>query len=290
MEVFSIGTAQPGTAIRADLEYEMGLLHGQGLAVDLYEEDRGLYSFVDCRFEGQAAGDGENHARILRYIVANVIADLILNVVTKEMLNRIIRQEYTFFSPQERASILAEALSILNLREQVNGIPYRIYRRNQILAKVLRHLEEYNQLILEGFLRFQLKDYYEELKDAAERAVDRFMLQREYDEFIRLLRYFVDIQPPRIEEVNVLVKGGGMFSLLDEEGQPVEHEQLRAVLTDMGPEEIDYEDLLLSALITISPARVILHVIERLEVQETIERVFGDRVVICPGCPICSRW
>ena len=287
MEVFSIGTAQPLTGVRADLEHEMGLLHRQGLAVQLLEEHRGVYSFLDCHFEDMTAGDQENQTRILRYYVANVITDLILNAVSREMLSRMIRGNYGYFTEEERQSILQEAMAILNTQGETDGVPHRIFRRNQILSKVLRYLDQNNQMILEGFLRFQLKDYCAELRDAADRSVDRLMLQREYKEFIRLLRYFVEMQSPRIEEVNVRVKGGGMFSLLDEEGEPIEHEQLRSVLTDVGPEEIDYEDLLLSALITISPARVILHILEPLEVVETIKQVFGERVVICPGCTVC---
>lgn len=287
MEVFSIGTAQPLTGVRTDLEHEMSLLHSQGLAVQLLEEHRGVYSFLDCHFEDKRAGDQENQARILRYYVANVITDLILNAVSREMLSRMIRGNYGYFTEEERQSILQEAMAILNTQGETDGVPHRIFRRNQILSKVLRYLDQNNQVILEGFLRFQLKDYCAELRDAADRSVDHLMLQREYEEFIRLLRYFVEMQSPRIEEVNVRVKGGGMFSLLDEEGEPIEHEQLRSVLTDVGPEEIDYEDLLLSALITISPARVILHILEPLEVVETIKQVFGERVVICPGCFVC---
>ena len=35
------------------------------------------------------------------------------------------------------------------------------------------------------------------------------------------------------------------------------------------------------------PARVILHVREPLAVVETIGRVFGQRMLVCPGCPLC---
>jgi len=287
MEVFSIGTSQPMTAVRADLEHEMGLLHRQGLAVHMLEEKRGVYSFVDCQFEQDTAGDRENQARILRYYVANVITDLILNTLTRELLYRMTRGNYGYFTEEERQTIVAEATAILNSQGETEGVPCRIFRRNQVLSKILKYLEHHNQLVLEGFLRFQLKDYFAELREATDRSVDRFMLQREYQEFIRLLRYFVEMQTPRIDEVNVRVKGGGMFSLLDEEGEPIEHEQLRNVLTDIGPEEIDYEDLLLSALITIAPATVVLHILEPLEVVETIKQVFGERVVICPGCAVC---
>ena len=287
MEVFSIGTAQPMAAVRADLEHEMDLLHRQGLTVRLLKKDRGVYSFIDCQFDQEAAGDRENQARILRYYIANIITDLILNAVTKEMLQQMLRGNYGYFTEEERGAIVSEAMAFLIAQAGTDGIPRQVFRRNQILAKVLKYLEQHHQMVLEGFLRFQLKDYFAELKDAAGHAVDRFMVEREYREFISLLRYLVEIQSPRIEEVNVRVESGTIFSLLDEEGLPIEHEQLRSILTDLGPEEIDYEDLLLSALITIAPARVILHVVDPLEVIDTIKQIFGERAVICPGCLTC---
>ncbi|MCL6557328.1 MAG: putative sporulation protein YtxC [Firmicutes bacterium] len=287
MEVISIGTAQSSSAVRADLRHELGLLHGQGLAIRLLEADRGLYSFLDCQFEEAAAGNREGQGRLLRYYVANVITDLILNVVTREMLKRLLRGGYACFTEEERGDILREAVAILEEPEEPGGLPVRISRRDRILARVLRYLEDHDQLILEGFVRFQLKDYYAELKEVVDRSVDRFMIRREYDEFIRLLRYFVEIQPPRIEELNVRIDGDGFFTLIDEEGRPVEHEQLQSVIAEAGGEEIDREDLLLSALVTIAPARVILHVQEPLALVETIGRVFGHRMLICPGCPLC---
>jgi len=289
MEVFSIGTAQPTAAVRADLASEMDQLHRQGLAFKLYEENLGVYSFVDCQFDQDMSCDRENQARILRYYIGNVITDLLLNSITKETLSKMIKANYGCFTLEERQTILDEAAALLNQDESRVELPPRIVRRNQILSKILRHLESQQQIVLEGFLRFQLKEYFNEIRDALDRSVDRFMLEKEYREFIRLFRYFVEIQAPRIEEVNVRVKGGGMFSLLDEDGHAIEHEQLRDILTDLGPEEIDYEDLLLSALITIAPARVVLHIIDPLEVVNTIKLVFEDRVVICPGCSICRK-
>ncbi len=290
MEVISIGSTRPGAALRADLEQEIGLLNRQGLGVHLLAEDCGTYSFVDCQFDAEEGIDRENQGRVLRYYVANVITDLILNTVTREMLSRMLRGSYGYLSDEDRAAIISESMARLNSQiESANDIPHRFFRRNQILAKVLRFLEHHNRLVLEGFVRFQLKEYFSELKEAIDYSVEHYMVEREYREFIKLLKYFVEMQPPRIDEVNIRVESGAMIALLDEEGEPIGHDQLRSVLLDAGPEEIDCEDLLLSALITIAPARVILHVIDPLEVVDTIRQVFGERATTCPGCSICRK-
>ena len=60
---------------------------------------------------------------------------------------------------------------------------------------------------MEGFIRFRLKDYIEELKYIIDGSVDELLIDREYNEFIKLLRYFVEIQEPKVEEVHVLLEG-----------------------------------------------------------------------------------
>ncbi|MGQ9779215.1 MAG: sporulation protein YtxC [Bacillota bacterium] len=286
MEIISIGTVRSAAGIRADLTQEMESLHGHGLSLRFNQSDRGIYSLLHCHLEEVGGEDGEGRNRVLRYYLANTITDLILNVVTREMLARLLARDYACFNSEERESILREALALLEEPLDPAFPPPRIIRRDRILGRVLRYLEDHDQLILEGFVRFQLKEYYAELKEAVDRAVERFLARREYEEFIRLLRYLVELQPARLEELNVRIEEDGVFVLLDEEGRPVEHEQLRSLLAETG-EEIDHADLLLSTLVTIAPARVVLHVRKPFTVVETIGRVFGPRMLICPGCPLC---
>ena len=54
-------------------------------------------------------------------------------------------------------------------------------------------------------------------------------------------------------------------------------------------QDIDYDDLLLSALITISPRKLILHLSAKTEIVDTIMKVFQDRVILCKGCTLCSE-
>ena len=46
------------------------------------------------------------------------------------------------------------------------------------------------------------------------------MIEKEYKEFIKLLKYFVDIQESKIEKINIYIKGGG-YVLKDGYGNDV---------------------------------------------------------------------
>lgn len=55
-------------------------------------------------------------------------------------------------------------------------------------------------------------------------------------------------------------------------------------------DNLNYEDLVVSALITIAPRNIMVHTSDRLsdkEVLETIKSVFEGRVVVCEGCELC---
>ncbi len=79
---------------------------------------------------------------------------------------------------------------------------YQIRRRNVIVRKLMDYFENTDSLILDGFVNFRLKDYMKDLEEIVDKAVDDFLMEREYKEFIRLLRYFVDIQEPKISTLS----------------------------------------------------------------------------------------
>ena len=47
------------------------------------------------------------------------------------------------------------------------------------------------------------------------------MVEKEYKEFVKLLKYFVDIQESRIDEVNIYIHEGGGYVIKDGYGKDV---------------------------------------------------------------------
>jgi len=125
-----------------------------------------------------------------------------------------------------------------------------------------------------------------------EQAVDELLLEKEYQEFIMLLKYFVDIQEPRLEKVHVMLLPSGSFQLFDDNNKSINNQCLEGCIVEMIDNEINYEDLLISALITIAPREIVVHVPELtkvLNVIKTLQGVFGERLVICNGCVRCTK-
>ncbi|MGE5554180.1 MAG: sporulation protein YtxC [Betaproteobacteria bacterium] len=290
MESITIGTADNAESVRARLTSELRQLQEEeGFRITIAERGRGKLTFLGCNLES-VGNRGGNPLEIFRYYVARALADLIVNEVTQQTLPKILHRNYSQFAEEDQDDILARARDLLEASSDPDGrgLVRQINRRNQIFFKLLEFLDLHDELVVEGFLRFRLKEYFQELVETIDRAVEAFMAEREYREFVRLLRYFVELQEPRQEEVHVIVRPGGLYRLVDRNDRLVENDYLEGPLIRMIQEQISQDDLLLSALITLAPRHIVLHLEPGSRVAETIRSVFGERAEICPGCQRCQ--
>lgn len=288
MYAISIGTENCSESLRERLASEVRTLRDEGLNVQVDEETRGNLIFLDCNVVDET-GAGQNPGLLLRHLVAGAVSDVIVDIWEERLLKRMVRSGYYYFNQEEQDTILRYAGRNLDSGDEASRI---LGRKHQILQRLLEYLDTDSEVVLEGFVTFRLKEYVEELEDAVDRAVDDFLMEKEYTEFIRLLKYFVDAQEPRVEEVHVIVLPGGAFKLVDGQGQALHNEYLEDFVVEMVDSQINYEDLMISSLITIAPSRITLHVSTanlRDEAVETVRSVFGERVTLCRGCELCLR-
>ncbi len=151
-------------------------------------------------------------------------------------------------------------------------------------------MRDNDQLNLDGFIRFRAKEFWQFLQETVDSAVDDYLVEREYQEFVTLLRYFVELQEPKTDMVNVIVDQPESFRILDVNGNAIQTDYLQGILSEINHNEFDFEDYLISALITIAPARIVLHLCQGSRVEQTIISIFGTRVYICDSCAICNAF
>lgn len=293
-QVISIGASHHIDLLKVKLGQEIKLFEGDGIKVQLEESPAGKFTFLSCRVSSQGACHytEEDTQVIFRHYVADIISDIILNQWEYLLLKNIIRENYYYFGEEDKKLIYDYALRHVNREgEYSTHTIYWLSRKSRILQKLLEFLRTNNKIIIDGFIRFRLKEYINELRDAADKAVDDFLMEREYREFIQLLKYFVEYQEPKVELVHVMIKAGGVFKLFDENNQSIKSEYLEGFIMDLVDSEINYEDLLISALITIAPKKITLHYKNDgaySATLETIRNVFTGRVSECAGCNFCS--
>ncbi|MCR1897755.1 putative sporulation protein YtxC [Irregularibacter muris] len=296
MHKLSIGDLEDVNKIYDHIEEEVDLLGRECIEVDVDIDQKGNMELITCKIRENAEyrKNPLEALNIFRHYIANVIADYIINIKEPKILGKIIGQQYNYFNMEEKKNILNLAIKSLNEKEgfYFSTSIYKIGKKVKMIEEIVDYLENYNEIIIDGFIRFRLKNYIEDLKDAVDVAVEDYLMEREYNEFIRLLQYFVDIQEPKIHTLHILIDESHKFSLLDANYQTIKNEYLEELATEFLDGEIKYEDLLISSLITIAPTRIFIHHLGEpynKEIMETIQKVFDQRVIICSGCDMCMN-
>lgn len=285
-----VATVDNADRVRDRLSFEFGFLAQQGFGVSLDEKQSGDIVLFTCRLENKGSVPPADLKTMFHHHLANALSDLVVNDWEKAILMKLIKTHYESFSQGEQRAILSSASRSLDFR--ADGRPdlfRRIERKGRVLRLILDYLSTQQEINIDGFITFRLREYQEQLNEAVGQAVDDFLMEREYLEFINLLRYFVESQEPKLRLVHALILPKSAFKLMDDTGTVVTNEFLAESFLDVDT-DVNSEDLLVSALITIAPERIILHCpaeLDTLEALETIRSVFEGRVSTCRGCRLC---
>lgn len=289
VKLLTVGLIGTADDIKNQLEQSCYTFAQDGFRVAIEETNKGNYTFLGCNInEGEMSfRNYERIKNLVKKYVSRILADLIVFKDEKNIVRKLVDSNYCYFSEEERLTIYNNTLKILN--DTCNEFNF-VMRRDFVQNKISDYLDNHHELVLEGFINFRLKEYREKLAQMVDRTVDDFMMDIEYKEFIRVLKYFVDIQEPLIEQVHVVIGEDNSFRILDNDNEPINHQYLENFIFQ-SPDEINYEDLVISSLIAIAPYSVMLHGANNQNAKNivaTIQSVFEGRVVLCKGCELCT--
>lgn len=293
MQFLCIGVNGNADAVMQHITNELQQLKSKRISYSINEvNSEGSTSIICSINDGKFYREKSIESyKTLKMYISNALADYIIRQYEERLITRTINGNYCYFNAVEKREILNRALAIIRNDDKnfFNSL-FQIRRRNVIIRRLMDYFENSNSIILDGFVNFRLKDYIKDLEEVVDKAVDDFLMDREYREFIRLLRYFVDIQDPKFDTVHVIVGYDNKYVLLDENKREITNECIQEYVNEISEGEINYDDLLVSSLITFAPRKILIHCTGQFrnkELLETIKNVFLGRVMICQGCEIC---
>ncbi|MDK2918081.1 MAG: hypothetical protein PWQ37_814 [Candidatus Petromonas sp.] len=230
---------------------------------------------------------------VFKHYAAIIVVDYIIDNLEFKIIEKILCNNYSFLKSGERKFILQQLNKFLEKEfyDKNVDVPYKVNRKAKILYKLMNFLSNNDTVNVEGFVHFRLKNYFEDLNDILDRAIEEYMMEKEYREFIRLLKYFVNVQEPKIELLNVVVDKHGKYHLYDKDNKVIEDKYIRELMDDLLDNDLSYDDMLISSLITIAPKKIVIHYASNIksnEIIETIKNIFEERVYICSSCRICN--
>lgn len=209
--------------------------------------------------------------------ISSILSFLVIYQFEDNILKNLIFHNYFYFSSLERKKILEICYELMeqnsNYLKEKYVILFEIFRK---------YLTSNKSIIITGFVNFRLKKYTNILEKTVDEAVNTFILEKEYSEFISLLRLYVNTQGFSFEPLHLVYSKEDAL-LLDKNKNIIDTTSDifdAKFLSDISFSKNDY---ILNALLTLLPQKIYIHLVNNYtdEFINTIKLVFEDRIILC---------
>jgi putative sporulation protein YtxC len=218
--------------------------------------------------------------------IANILYKVIIKKFQEKELYDILFDTYFFLKNNETNDVVELCVKALKGEGTIvdDRNVYCINRKNIIIEKIVECIKENKEININGFITFRMNSFLEELEDIVDKIIEGYMVEREYTEFIKLLKYFVEIQDSKIDEVNIIIQLDGRYKIQYNKGKDILELFLESISDTRIKGKDNMDDVLISGLIANAPKVIKIHSVENCknkELIETIKGVFINKVIFC---------
>lgn len=228
---------------------------------------------------------GENIELFLNYL-SQILSNAIINYYEQNLIKKIINYNYFYFDDFEKK--LIENICYDTISNDENDDLK--YRKEEINVSILNYIRENKTLILDGFVNFRVPQYIETLDYVVDFSVNKYIIEKEYTEFINLLKLYIDSKESTTNFVHLIYTNGESILLDDKKNViPLSDDIFDAkYLSDISFSSNDYA---LNALLTLLPKKIEIHLIGlEDEFINTLKLIFSTRISVCTDCNICRTY
>ena len=216
---------------------------------------------------------------------SKVISSCIIKFYEKDIIKRIINCNYFYFTSKEQRKIF----EIVNSYLTTDEIDECNLRKSSIDISCIEYFSNNKSCILDGFVNFRINDYIKILDYLVDIAVDKFVIDREYLEFIDLLKCYINSKKSNTALVHLIYQNQES-TLLDEFKKNINIDNTALDNKYVSDISFSSNDYTLNALLTLLPKKIYIHLIDDCEDEfiNTLKPIFNDRIYICNNCDICK--
>lgn len=215
--------------------------------------------------------------------ISNLLVFLVFDLFENIMTRKILQREYFYFDTMEKKQIL----------NKIEDIYYEDTEKLCAKEDALFHcfydfLEKNNTIFLKGFITFRLKKYVYELESILDDAVNQYLIEKEYAEFVSLLKLYVNAEKSTTDLVHLIYHKEESI-LLDQDKNVIKTDINLLNAKFLSDISFSSSDMVLNTLLNILPKKIYIHLMdeEADEFITTLELIFENRVQICRDCNIC---
>ena len=219
--------------------------------------------------------------------ICTILSLLVIDDIEESFYKNLLSRNYFYFDCNERSKILNLCFDI-----NANDFSAIFDKKFRILFECFdSFLSKNKSLVLQGFINFRIKPYLKIIDDIVDEAVSQFIIEKEYMEFISLLKLYINSQPSNSEIIHMIYSNSESI-LLDDNKEiiAISNSNLKAkYLSDISFSSNDYT---LNSLLTLLPKKIYIHLVNSNidEFINTIQSAFESRAYICTDCNICRLY
>ncbi len=211
--------------------------------------------------------------------LSNTLVSLIIKFYEAKLLKSIIKSNYFYFSESEQDIVLDKCLTYL---KDTSSVEYQV-RIEHIYIATLKYITNNKSMILTGFINFRLSNYMKILDYIVDTFVNELVVDREYKEFINLLKSYVNSKPSNINTVHFIYKNTDSV-ILDSNYKKIPFTDDIANLNYISDVSFSENDISLNTLLTLLPQKIIIHLVkESDEFIKTLICIFENRIELLSG-------
>lgn len=218
-------------------------------------------------------------------IFSNILSSAIIEFYERDIIRHIISSNYFYFTEIEQRRIF----DIVNNYLYNNELIESYIRKDSINISCIEYFSNNKSAILDGFVNFRINDYIKIIDYVVDMAVNKFVIDREYTEFIDLLKCYINSKDCGTTDVHLIYQNEESI-LLDASKKIIDLAD--SILNSKYLSDITFSsnDYTLNTLLTLLPQRIYIHLVDGIQDEfiNTLKLVFDDRVYLCNDCNICK--
>lgn len=221
--------------------------------------------------------------------LSRLLSSLVINVFEEKIINKIISNEYFYFDKLEQRKIFQT--TIKDLYDDKESVYPNEKCFSLLCNNFYDYLETNKSIVLNGFITFRIKNYIEIIFEQIDKSVTKFLIDKEYNEFITLLKIYINTEKCNCDVVH-LIYSNSKSILLDKNKNVIKSNENMFNAKYLSDISFSSSDYALNTLLTLLPKRLYLHVINNKEDEflKTLKLIFENRIVFCTDCEICNLY
>ena len=225
---------------------------------------------------------GDNPDIFLKNI-STILSYTVIDFYEPSIIKNLIDSNYFYFSSSERREIYNLCLNNVDFTGSLDII-------SSISDSFFSYLSNEHSLILDGFVNFRLHFYIKSLDSIVDMCVNKFIIDREYHEFISLLKLYISSSDSTCDVIHLIYKNEESV-LLDSSKNVISLDNSINSFKYLSDISFSSNDFALNTILSLLPKKLYIHIIDKEDdFINTLKLIFDDRVFVCNDCNICNLY